>query len=263
MAAGQQKQGRTLGGPQAKGWHYTWRRRLFRWGIWQVLYRLWIRLHVDGWENLPAGGPVIIMGNHMASLDPLVMISFYPDRDIVPMAKLQAFSLPIHRYFLGHWGAIPVDRGEADTRAIRAALETLRQGKILMLYAEGTRSRTGLIRGEPGSVYLAAKTGATVVPAAIWGTRAFPRSWFKDFQGTPVYFRFGQPFRFRAQGGRPPREHIQAMTDEAMYRISALLPPEWRGVYSDLTQATTEHLDFDIAWEPVRRKLPRRVCWSP
>ncbi|HEC24011.1 MAG TPA: 1-acyl-sn-glycerol-3-phosphate acyltransferase [Chloroflexi bacterium] len=246
-------------GPIVSDRLYQWRRQLFRFGIWNIVYRFWITLYVDGWENIPADGPVVMMGNHISALDPGIMISFYPDRDIVPLAKIEAFSQPVMRFFVGHWGAIPVHRGEPDLKALKSALEHLRQGYIVMLYAEGTRSKTGLIRGQEGSAYLALKTNATVVPVAIWGTRDFPATWIREFRRTPVYVRFGRPFRFRHEGKRLPREHFRAMTDEAMYRIAELLPEEWRGVYSDLSQATTDFLDFDITWRPVERRIPRWV----
>jgi 1-acyl-sn-glycerol-3-phosphate acyltransferase len=238
---------------------YHWRRQIFRFGIWNFLYRFWIKLHVEGWENIPADGPVVMMGNHISNLDPVIMISFYPDRDIVPLAKIEAFEQPVLRYFVGHWGAIPVQRGEADLKALKSALEHIRQGYVVMLYAEGHRSKSGLREGQEGSAYLALKTDATVVPVAIWGTRDFPVSWVRDFRRTDVHIHFGQPFRFRSEGRRLPREHFRAMTDEAMYRVAALLPEEWRGVYSDLSQATTEHLDFDVTWERVAQRIPLRV----
>jgi 1-acyl-sn-glycerol-3-phosphate acyltransferase len=236
---------------------YDWRRRIFRFGLWNLIYRFWVKLHVDGWENIPADGPVVMMGNHMGVLDPVVMISFYPDRDIVPLAKIEAFSQPILRYFVGHWGAIPVQRGETDLKAVKSALEHIRKGYVVMLYAEGTRSKTGMIEGQEGSAYLALKTSAMIVPVAIWGTREFPFAWFREFRRTHVYIRFGRPFRFRHQGERLPRDLFRHMTDEAMYRIAELLPEESRGVYSDLSSATTQHLDFDFTWRRVERRLPR------
>ncbi len=236
---------------------YRWRREIFRWGIWQLLYRFWVKIDVDGWENIPADGPVVMMGNHISFLDPVIMISFYPDRDIVPLAKIEAFDQPIMRYFVGHWGAIPIDRGRAGLKSLKSALEHIHQGYVVMLYAEGTRSKTGLIEGQEGSAYLAIKTDAAVVPVAIWGSRDFPISWVRDLGRTHVHVRFGQPFRFKHEGDKLPREDFRAMTDEAMYRIAALLPEEWRGHYSDLSRATTEHLDFDITWTPVARRIPR------
>ncbi len=250
---------RVFGGPLAKNWNYTWRRRIFRCGIWNVLYRFWIRLRVGGWENIPATGPVIMMGNHISAMDPVVMISFYPDRDIVPLAKVESYSEPFIRYFVGHWGAIPVNRGEADTTALKSAINHINDGYVVMFYTEGTRSRTGLIEGQEGTAYLALKTEATVVPVAIWGSRAFPGTWYKDFRRTEINIQFGEPFRFKHEGRRIPRDLLRPMTDEAMYRIAEMLPEDWRGVYSDLSKASTDLLDFDIEWEPVRKALPKRV----
>ncbi len=247
-----------LGGPLIHDRIYHWRRKLFRWGIWNILYRSWFKLHVEGWENIPADGPVLMIGNHIHALDPVVMISFYPDLDIIPMAKIEAFSEPIIRYFVTHYGAIPVSRGEADLKALKTTLEYIQRGYIGMLYAEGTRSRTGLIQGQEGSAFIALKTGALLVPVGIWGTRDWPSSWVRDLRRTDIYVRFGRPFRLKQPEGRA-RDHLRAMTDECMYRIAELLPEEWRGVYGDLSKATTDYLDFDVKWEPVARRIPRRV----
>lgn len=242
---------------------YRWRRQFFRWGLWNLAYRFWIKIWVTGWENIPADGPVIMMVNHIHLIDPVIMISFYPGRDFVPIAKIEAFSQPILRYFVGHWGAIPVNRGEADLRALKAAIEHIRRGDVVVLFAEGTRSKTGLIRGQEGSAYIALKTGATVVPVAIWGTPDFPKTWTSEFKRTQVHVSFGKPFRFRQEKDRLPREHFRQMTDEAMYRIAEMLPEHLRGVYGDLSQATTTFLDFEITWQPPNRILPRRVHASP
>lgn len=238
---------------------YRWRRPIMRFGVWNILYRFWLKIHVEGWENIPAEGPVVMMGNHINVLDPVVMISFYPDRDIVPLAKIEAFDQPLMRYFVRHWGAIPVNRGEADLKTFKTALEYLRSGYIVMLYAEGHRSKTGLIQGQEGSAYIALKSNSVVVPVAIWGTRDFPLGWFAGFRRLYVYIRFGKPFRFKHEGGKLPREHFREMTDEAMYRIAELLPPEYRGVYSDLSRATCRYLDFDITWRPVAQRIPPRA----
>lgn len=225
---------------------HGWRRRIFRFGLWNVIFRFWFQMHVEGLENVPSAGPTIMMVNHISVIDPAVMISFAPSgRDIVPLAKMEAFSQPMIRYFVRHWGAIPVARGETDTRALKAALYHIRAGDVVLLFAEGTRNREGMRQGEEGSAYLALKTDAIVVPVALWGTRGFPASLWTDFRTTPVHVRFGEPFRFKNEGtGRLPRESFRAMTDEAMYRIAAMLPAEWRGIYRDLPAATTDYLEF-------------------
>jgi 1-acyl-sn-glycerol-3-phosphate acyltransferase len=240
-----------------------WRRRFMRYGIWNFLYTTWINMHVTGWENIPADGPVIMMGNHINMLDPVMMISFYPDRDIIPLAKLEAFNQPLLRYFVRHYGAIPVNRGEADMKALKSAFDYLAQGYVVMLYAEGHRSKTGLIQGQEGSAYLALKSNAIVVPVGVWGTEGFPVRWVGKLQKMDVHMSFGQPFRFKQPEGRLPRDQFRPMTDEAMYRIAGLIPEKWRGVYSDMSRASTNHLDFNVQWQPVRHILPAATTRAP
>jgi 1-acyl-sn-glycerol-3-phosphate acyltransferase len=239
---------------------YDWRRRLFRFAIYHFICRNWVKMHVAGWENVPSCGPTLLMGNHVSALDPVLMVGFYPDRDVVPMAKIESFSQPFMRLFVTQWGAIPVRRGEADLGSLKATLQHIEQGYVGMLYAEGTRSKTGMLRGREGSVYIALKADALVVPVAIWGSVGFVSHWLREFRRSQVYMHFGPPFKLRHNSHKLPREHFQAMTDEAMYRIARLLPPHMRGVYSDLSKATTEFLNFDVQWTPPRTRLPRH--WS-
>jgi 1-acyl-sn-glycerol-3-phosphate acyltransferase len=246
-----------ISGPLVSNRLYRWRRQLFRFGAWNLFHRFWFKVHVDGWENIPADGPVIMMGNHISALDPAVIISFYPDRDIIPMAKIEAFQQPFQRFLVDQWGAIPVNRGEADLRAFKTALEYLREDYVVMLYAEGTRNKHGLIEGREGSAYLALKTNATIVPAATWGTREAAQGWVSEFKRSSVFLRFGRPFKFKNTADRLPRQSLRQMTDEAMYRIAELLPPDERGIYSNLADATTEHLDFNITWDAVSQPVPQ------
>lgn len=234
----------------------TWQRTVMRWGVWNLVFRFWVKFHVHGWENVPGSGPVVIMGNHINMLDPVMMISLYPDRDIVPIAKMEAFDQPLMRYMVRNWDAIRINRNEADLLALKQALSLIEKGVVVMLYAEGHRSKTGLLPGQEGSAYIALKTKAIVVPTAIWGTEGFPLAWLNDFKRMHVHISFGKPFRFRHDGNKLPREHFRAMTDEAMYRIAELLPASLRGIYNDLSSATTRHLDFDLKWQPPRQQIP-------
>jgi 1-acyl-sn-glycerol-3-phosphate acyltransferase len=240
-----------------------WQRSLMRWGVWQIIYRFGVNLQVHGWDNIPADGPVVMMGNHINMFDPVIMVSFYPDRDIVPLAKIEAFEQPIMRFFVRHYGAISISRGEADMSALKTAFDYLKKNYVVMLYAEGHRSKTGLIQGQEGSVYIAAKSGAAVVPVAIWGTNGFPFEWFKDFQLMDVHISFGRPFIFKTEAGKLPRGNFRAMTDEAMYEIAKLLPSEWRGVYSDIPAIAPKHLNFNVTWKPPVQKIPARMVASP
>ncbi len=92
-----------------------------------------------------------------------------------------------------------------------------------------------------GVAYLASRSGAPVIPVAVEGTEGYP-SLSRRTPGAVV--RLGRPFRFRTAGQRPGREDLHRMTDEAMYVLAAMLPEARRGVYSDLTKATCETLEF-------------------
>jgi 1-acyl-sn-glycerol-3-phosphate acyltransferase len=236
---------------------HHWRREIFRWGILNIAFRFWLRVRIEGWSNIPAESPILMMSNHIAALDPGIVVGFHPGRDIVPIAKQEVMGQHALRYFISKWGAITINRGEADLKALKAAIEHLEAGDIVLLFAEGTRSKTGLIQGQEGSAYLALKTDAWVVPVAIWGSRGFPITLFRDFKRTEVYMRFGQPFKFVYEGKKLPREHFRAMTDEAMYQIARLLPAEWRGVYSDMSNATTRFIDRSQSWTSTTARPPR------
>ena len=235
--------------------NHRWRRKIMRFGLWNVIYRFWMQMHAEGLHNVPARGPTVMMVNHIHVIDPAIMISFAPHgRDIVPLAKTEAFELPWQRLFVGQWGAIPVQRGQGDRSALKAAISHINEGDIVLLFAEGTRNREGLQQGEEGSVFLALKTNAVVVPVGLWGTRGFPYSLWRDFRTTPVHVSFGRPFRIREIADRSSRHEVMSqITDEAMYRIAGLLPAKWRGIYSDISRATTEHIEFvDLAREGLQ-----------
>jgi 1-acyl-sn-glycerol-3-phosphate acyltransferase len=126
---------------------------------------------------------------------------------------------------------IPVRRGEVDPSAVKAALRVLRDGLALYVAPEGTRSGTGFLgQGHDGAVVLALRTGAAVVPCAIWG-HVLVFSNLKRLRRTPVSLRFGPAYRF-VGSSRPSKDEVSAMTDEMMYRIATLMPTEWRGVYA-------------------------------
>jgi len=112
---------------------------------------------------------------------------------------------------------------------------------------EGTRSRAGSLQaGRVGMSWLALRSNAPIVPVAISGQEHLARN-LKRLRRTPVRMVFGKPFRFRPQEGMRPSEQRRRMTTEAMYRLAALLPPEYRGVYHNLEEATS---DFLAPYEP-------------
>jgi len=219
------------------------RRWILRWMIREIGFRILVKLDtVSGLENLPAQGPAILMINHIAFVDPVVVLGCLP-RNIVPMAKVEVFRYPVWGVFPKLWEVIPVHRGEMDRAALRTALEVLGAGEVILVAPEGTRS-VSLQRGKEGVAFLGYRSGAPIIPVAVEGTQGFPspdpRRWWKP--GARI--RLGRPFRYRRQIERPGREQLRRMTDEAMYILAAMLPETRRGVYSDLSAASQDTIEI-------------------
>lgn len=223
---------------------YTWRRNIIRFLIKTAGIGLIAKVDsIDGRENVPEAGPAILMINHMAIMDPIAILPFLK-RQIVPMAKIEAFSYPIVGFLPRFYGVITVRREEVDRKAIQLSLEVLEAGEIILIAPEGTRGPQ-LIEGKIGIAYLASKSNAPIVPLAVTGSRGFPAlRGTKRWRSPGARYTFGKPFRFRTQSQRPRHDELRKMTDEAMYILAGMLPPEQRGFYSELTKATTDTIEY-------------------
>lgn len=197
----------------------------------------------EGIENIPSEGPAIIMINHIAFIDPISVLHHVP-RNIVPMAKIEVYNYPIVGIFPKLYGVIPVRRGEIDRQAIHSALDVLKAGEIILVAPEGTRNPQ-LIEAKEGVAYLASRGNAPIIPTAVDGTEGYPALPFSSTwkNQNPVY-RFGQPFKYREEYKRAKSELLRKMTDEAMYILAAMLPPERRGYYADLENATADTIEW-------------------
>jgi 1-acyl-sn-glycerol-3-phosphate acyltransferase len=212
-------------------------RRFFNWLL-RIAYRLVLRLELEGVENIPVEGPVILMINHINFLDPFVIAASLP-RQVTAMSKVENFSLPVFGLVFRLYGAIPVHRGQVDRRALRWAQRELKQGTLLLIAPEGTRSRDRKLQpAHKGLAFIALRSNAAVIPVAITGTPAFIGN-LKRLRRTPVHIQLGRPFRFRGD-----RHALDAMTDEAMYQLARLLPVAYRGAYADMARATQDYIEF-------------------
>lgn len=205
---------------------------LRRFGYWlfDKIFRLTLKLDVQGQEHIPSSGPLIAACNHANFLDPF-MVDQYMGRPMYFFAKEEIKSMPLFGFLARYYMVIFVARGEADMNALKSALRVLREGYAIYVAPEGTRSKTGeLQEGKIGAVIMATRTGANVVPCAIWGQKPFLSN-LKRLKRTAVHIRFGPAFRF-VGSVKPGKVEVQAMTDEMMYRIAELMPPQWRGAYA-------------------------------
>lgn len=212
--------------------------------ILRILFKIFLRLEVVGQENVPLEGPLILMINHTSFLDPVVAGGVMP-REVVAMSKIEIFRGPILGILVRLYGAFPVRRGEVDLQATRRALEVLHNGEVLLMAPEGTRSKECCLQpGRDGMTFIAHHTNVPVLPMAITGVKDFSSN-FKRLRRTDVKVVIGKPFRFRLNGEKVKRDVLHQMTEEAMYQLAAILPPEYRGVYSDLDSVTERFLVFE------------------
>lgn len=207
----------------------------------RVLFRILLRLEIIGTENVPCEGAFIAMINHVSFLDPVLTVAIAP-REIVAMSKIENYANPIAGLVLRLYGSFSIRRGEMDMGAIRTSLRVLEHGRGLLMAPEGTRSKTcTLLEGRDGMVMIALRGHVPIVPVAISGSERFKHNW-RRLRRTPTRVVFGQAFFLRPRPGVPHREQMRHMTREAMYRLSALLPADYRGAYADLANATSEFL---------------------
>lgn len=201
------------------------------WAVARVLVALLIRLRVTGVENVPATGPVILVGNHLNWTD-IPMIGLRLKRLTHFMAKAELFEKAPLKWLVIGLGAFPVRRGEADRQAIKQAEEVLKAGQVLVIFPEGHRSRTRkMIEGQAGAALIAVRSGAPIVPVGISGSERFKLWHIWPFR-TPITLTYGEPFTLSREGRRGHTD-LQGQLDIMMRHIADLLPPQYRGVYGD------------------------------
>ena len=199
---------------------------------------------IDGAEidKIPKSGPLILLTNHVNFLEAPVLHCRFLPRKVIGLAKAEAWENPLLGWLFDQWEAIPIRRGEPDIGALRRALAVLKGGGILAVAPEGTRSRHGrLQRGRSGVVTLALKSGAPLLPVVVYGGEAIGHN-VRRLRRTPFHIRVGEAFRVETGNERLSRNLRQRITDEIMIRMAELLPPQYRGEYSDLTVTTDTYL---------------------
>ena len=223
------------------------RRKILAWivnSILRFLTGLLCRMDAGELERIPPHGPLILVGNHINFLEVPALISRVWPRPVTGFSKLETWHNPFKAFLFNVWGGIPLRRGEADLEAFRKAEQALADGVIFAIAPEGTRSRNGrLQKGHPGTALLAVRSGAPLMPMAFFGNEFFWRN-IKKLKRTDFHVRVGNPFWIDTQGKGLSREVREQVIREVMYQLAALMPPQNRGVYADLENATEEFLRF-------------------
>ena len=179
-------------------------------------------LRIEGHENLPASGPAIVASNHVGYVDfAFVMLSPpRPRREMAFLARGDLFERPVVGPALRALGQIPVDQHGDPALAMRAAEGLLAGGGIVGLHPEGTINPTFLpLQGKSGAVRLAQRTGAPIIPTAVWGSQRLLTKWRPagvPERGIEVRVTYGEPFV-------PPPGPASGSTRALMARITALV----------------------------------------
>lgn len=196
------------------GWTYTVVRLLV-----SLPTLLIYRVRAIGVENVPRSGPLVLAPNHFSQMDHF-FVGLYLRRKIRFMAKSQMFGPPVLTYVYKHGGVFPIRRGHHDEESFRTAFTILDQGGMLLVYAEGGRSRSyELGEPKPGIGRIALESGVPVVPVAIHGS-AKVRRW-KRFRFPKVTVQFGEPLSFAVEPA-PSHERQLEVATEVFGRVKAM-----------------------------------------
>jgi 1-acyl-sn-glycerol-3-phosphate acyltransferase len=177
-----------------------------------VCLTLW-RFRAIGAENVPPTGPVIVACNHISYLDPVALGVGAP-RMLTYLAKKQLFAIPVLGPIIRGCGAYPLDRDAGGVAAVRVALRILKEGRCIGIFPEGTRNLAGRAEEKGGAAFLAAMSGAPVVPAAVVGTKDAKRF-------AQIRVAYGEPMTI-LRNRKAEDDDLEKWTAEIMRRIRVL-----------------------------------------
>ena len=214
-------------------------------GVIKYFFRIVCRIDDAALAKIPARGPLILVCNHINAIEVPIMFTHVLPRPVTGFAKVETWDNPFKNVLFTFWKAIPITRGTVDREAFRLALAALDKGMLLAVAPEGTRSYDGQMQqGHTGVIPLAQRSGAPLIPVVFWGAEHFWRNLLR-LRRTDFHTAVGTPFYLKTTEKYITKEERQEIIDEIMYQLAQLLPEQYRGVYADLSRATTHHLDFD------------------
>lgn len=217
--------------PGAAGMNFYY--KLWHYGL-QAIVPLVASVRVVGRANVPASGGVLMVANHLSMADIPVLMGAMP-RHIHWMTKAELFDGWPMGMLMPPGEPVMVNRGKADRTALKAAEAYLNNGELVGIFAEGHRSEAaGLQAARAGSVFLAQRSNALILPVGLAGTERVFVKGFPWLRRSRIVLRIGPPFRLsELPAGHAKRPDRDQLAHELMARVAALLPPAYRGVYGD------------------------------
>ncbi len=239
--------------------HWRPRHRLTRTilrGLIRVAFAVLTRFSIEGTENLPSDGPILIVANHFHFVDPVAIIRVMPwPLDFIGGHRMPNAPTGV-KWLTKLWGTFRVRRAGSSTEALRTGEVVLNAGGVLGIFPEGGSWATILRPPRPGAAYLACRTGAIVVPVGLDGlTDIFPS--VRRFRRAKVTVRIGEPLGpfSPVERGRAGRKMIATIGDTFMRRIAELIPPARRGVFSEDPEVRARGTAAaSYPWERTRRE---------
>jgi len=211
----------------------------------RTLFRIILKVDTTPLRKIPPRGPGILLSNHVSILEGPLLYVFLKARRATALGKIELWQNPLTRFFMQTWDIIPLHRGAVDGQAMRRCLAALAEGQYVGIAAEGTRSRSGkLQKGQPGAPLLATRANVPIYPIAHWGLHNVATN-LRRLRRTRVSIRVGRPFYLRKPGdGTITRSDRSVMVEEMMFQLAILLPEHLRGRYSELSQMTTDYIEY-------------------
>jgi len=201
--------------------------------IFRILFRLLSRVQVKGRENLPQSGGYIAAANHLSVIEVPLVYCLINREDVTGLVAKKHQKNTFFRLLIDLMDGIWLNREEIDTRALRTARDHLRNGGVLGIAPEGTRSRTGaLLEAKTGVAFLADQARVPILPVAVAGTWQITKEILK-LKRPVIKVNFGKPFTLPPVDRMNREQDLKHNTEEIMCQLAALLPPENRGVYAD------------------------------
>lgn len=194
----------------------------FRFNVVWAISSVLARLAWTGRENIPAQGGCLIVSNHISFLDPTT-IGLAVGREMWFLGRSSLFKPPIMDKLLPGCHVMPIDRGSADLKGMRAIINKLKEGGIVLLFPEGTRSKDGELQAaQPGAAMIACKAQKPIVPARLWGTReSWPRERKYPKLGGRWHVALGKPF-MPPSGARFRKDDYETLAARMMSEIGKL-----------------------------------------